>query len=479
VTEPLDSYDAKRDFARTPEPRGKARRRRTSGLPKFVVQEHHASALHWDFRLEHDGVGPSWAVPKGIPLDPKTNHLAVRVEDHPLDYFSFEGRIGEGQYGGGQVTIWDAGDYELEEWEDTKVKVVLHGERLQGRYVLFQTHGKNWMIHRMDAPTQPDFAPVPQLIKPMLAVTGPMPEGKDWSYEMKWDGLRAVVYVDGGRARVMTRNDREVLSQYPELRALAESMGSTQAVLDGEIVAFDEQGRPSFGRLQQRMHVTKAAALDRLRQDVPIHYVIFDLLHLDGRSLLDEPLSERRRLLAGLELSGGFWSTPGDFTDVDGNDILAASLSQGLEGVVAKRLDSRYLPGKRSELWTKVKNFRTQEVVIAGWKPGEGRRAGTIGSLLMGIHDDGGNLIYAGKVGTGFTDRILDELSAALGRLERKTSPFATEVPRAESKDAHWVTPSLVAEVRFSEWTSDGRLRHPSYRGLRPDKSAAEVRREP
>jgi bifunctional non-homologous end joining protein LigD len=448
-------------------------------VSRFVVQEHHATALHWDFRLEHDGTGPSWAVPKGIPLDPKTNHLAVRVDDHPLDYFSFEGRIGDGQYGGGQVSIWDSGEYDLEEWEDGKVKVVLHGHRVQGRYVLFRTDGKNWMIHRMDAPTQADFQPVPQLIKPMLAVAGPMPEGSDWSYEMKWDGLRAVVYVDGGRARVMTRNDREVLSQYPELRAMAEAMGSTQAVLDGEIVAFDPQGRPNFGRLQQRMHVTRAAALDRLRSDVPVHYLIFDLLHLDGRSLLDEPLAERRRLLSSLELAGDSWSTPGDFVGVDGEDILAASLAQGLEGVVAKRLDSRYLPGKRSDLWTKVKNFRTQEVVIAGWKPGEGRRAGTIGSLLLGIHDDDGNLIYAGHVGTGFTDQILDELSALLGRLERKTSPFSFEIPRADAKDAHWVTPSVAAEVRFSEWTTDGRLRHPSYRGLRTDKPASEVRREP
>ena len=446
--------------------------------PVFVVHEHHATALHWDFRLEHDGVGPSWAIPKGVPLDPGTNRLAVKVDDHALDYFSFEGRIGEGQYGGGQVTIWDSGTYDLEEWEDGKVKVVLHGQRLQGRYVLFRTGGKNWMIHRMDPATQPGFAPVPQLIRPMLAVAGTMPEGDSWSYEMKWDGLRAVTYVDGGRARVLTRNDREVLAQYPELRAMAEAMGSTQAVLDGEIVAFDEEGRPSFGRLQQRMHVTRSAALDRLREEVPIHYLIFDLLHLDGRSLLDEPLSERRRLLDSLGLAGDFWSTPGDFVGVDGEDILAASLAQGLEGVVAKRLDSRYLPGKRSDLWTKVKNFRTQEVVIAGWRAGEGRRAGTVGALLMGIHDDAGNLVYAGKVGTGFTDRILDELSTLLARLARKTSPFATDIPRADSKDVHWVTPSMVAEVRFGEWTGDGRLRHPSYRGLRPDKSAAEVRKE-
>ena len=260
----------------------------------------------------------------------------------------------------------------------------------------------------------------------MLAVTGELPEGPKWSYEMKWDGVRAVVYVDGGRARVMTRNDREVLAQYPELRAMAERMGSTQAVLDGEIVAFDEQGRPSFGRLQQRMHVTKASALDRLRTEVPIHYLIFDVLHLDGRSLLDEPLSERRKVLESLDLAGDFWSTPGDFVGVSGAEILAASSSQGLEGVVAKRLDSKYLAGKRSDSWIKVKNFRTQEVVITGWKPGEGRRAGTIGSLLLGIHDDDGNLVYAGHVGTGFNAKTLDELrrcSAASSARPRPTLP--------------------------------------------------------
>jgi bifunctional non-homologous end joining protein LigD len=475
----LATYDAKRDFAQTTEPPARQRRSRPKGLPKFVVQEHHASALHWDFRLEKDGVGPSWAVPKGIPLTPQTNHLAVRVEDHPLDYFSYEGHIAEGQYGGGDVMIWDSGEYELEEWTDSKVKVVLHGKRVQGRYALFQTGGKNWMIHRMDPPTQAGFQPVPQLIRPMLAVTGELPEGPKWAYEMKWDGVRAVVYVDGGRARVMTRNDREVLAQYPELRAMAERMGSTQAVLDGEIVAFDEHGRPSFGRLQQRMHVTKTSALDRLRTDVPIHYLIFDLLHLDGRSLLDEPLAERRKLLESLDLAGDFWSTPGDFVDVSGAEILAASSAQGLEGVVAKRLDSKYLAGRRSDCWIKVKNFRTQEVVITGWKPGEGRRAGTIGSLLLGIYDDDGNLVYAGHVGTGFNAKTLDELSAMLGRIERKTSPYAVDIPRADAKEAHWVSPSIVAEVRFGEWTSDGRLRHPSYRGLRPDKAATEVRREP
>ena len=334
----LNTYTAKRDFAKTTEPPARKRRSRGKGLPRFVVQEHHASALHWDFRLEKDGVGPSWAVPKGIPLTPETNHLAVRVEDHPLDYFSYEGHIAEGQYGGGDVMIWDSGEYELEEWTDSKVKVVLHGTRVQGRYALFQTGGKNWMIHRMDPPTQAGFAPVPQLIRPMLAVTGELPGGPEvvlrdevgrrprGRLHRRWAGSGDDPQRPRGAGAV------------PRAARDGRAMGSTQAVLDGEIVAFDEQGRPSFGRLQQRMHVTKASALDRLRAEVPIHYLIFDVLHLDGRSLLDEPLSERRTLLESLGLAGDFWSTPGAFVGVDGADILAASSSQGLEGVVAKRL---------------------------------------------------------------------------------------------------------------------------------------------
>ncbi len=247
-------------------------------------------------------------------------------------------------------------------------------------------------------------------------------------------------------------------------------------MLDGELVAFDHHGRPSFGTLQQRMHVADAAAARRLSATVPVVYVIFDLLHLDGRSLLGETYDARRELLDTLELDGASWQVSPVFSG-PGADVLAASRTQGLEGVVAKRHTSRYEPGKRSPAWRKIKHVRTQEVVVGGWRPGNGRRAGRIGSLMLGIPDDGG-LRYVGQVGTGFTEALLTDLGARLARLARKSSPFADQLPSAVRRDAHWVTPKLVGEVAFTEWTSDGLLRHPSWRGLRPDKSPSEVRPE-
>jgi bifunctional non-homologous end joining protein LigD len=452
---------------------------RTGNNDSFVIQEHHATALHWDFRLERDGVLVSWAVPKGLPLDPATNHLAVHTEDHPLEYATFEGEIPEGEYGGGQVILWDRGTYECEKWTDREVKVTLHGDRVSGRYVLFKTgnRDRDWMVHRMDPPPE-DFAPMPDLVRPMLAVlrdTVPRDDDK-YGYEFKWDGVRAIVYVSGGRPRVLSRNDRDVTGSYPELRALAESLGSRQAVLDGEIVAFGPDGRPSFEALQARMHVTNAAQVRRLTSSTPVTFLVFDVLHLDGRSLLDEPYDERRRVLESLELSGPSWQTPPWFRG-GGTAVLEASKQQGLEGVVAKRLDSRYYAGKRSDRWLKVKNLRTQEVVVGGWKPGEGRRKGAFGSLLIGVPDENG-LRYVGHVGTGFTDRMLRDLEAELAALRRDESPFATTVPREHARDARWVEPRLVGEVRFTEWTREGILRHPAWRGLRPDKSPDEVTRE-
>ncbi|MBV9290964.1 MAG: non-homologous end-joining DNA ligase [Frankiales bacterium] len=474
----LSTYRRKRDPRRTPEPVPAA----STPLPRgnndtFVIQEHHATALHWDFRLERDGVLVSWAVPKGPPTDPATNHLAVQTEDHPLDYAGFSGEIPKGEYGGGSVTIWDRGTYECETWTDREVKVVLHGEQVSGRYVLFRTKGKNWMMHRMDPPPE-GFAPLPQLVRPMLAVLrDAVPHDDDaWAYEFKWDGVRAMVYVEGGRPRVLSRNDRDVTGSYPELRAMAEGMGSTQAVLDGEIVAMDADGRPSFGELQSRMHVTNPAQVRTLMRQTPVTFLAFDVLHLDGRSLLDVPYRERRAVLDSLELAGPSWQTP-PFFEGGGEAVWAASKQQGLEGIIAKRLDSRYYAGKRSDCWLKLKNLRTQEVVIGGWKPGEGRRKGAIGSLLLGVPDDDG-LHYVGHVGTGFTDKMLRELERDLAPLRRDDPPFAGVVPRPQAKDAQWVDAQLVGEVAFSEWTREGRLRHPAWRGLRPDKSVDEVVRE-
>src|SRR5689334_304015 len=308
VVPPLDEYRRKRDPKRTPEPMPK-RGKKSSGN-SFVVQEHHATALHWDFRLERDGVLVSWAVPKGLPNDPKRNHLAVHVEDHPLEYATFEGDIAHGEYGGGQVSIWDHGTYETQKWTDREVMVVLDGERTQGRFALFQTGGKNWMIHRMDAPARPDWKALPEHVKPMLATLGQLPtDDSKWAYEMKWDGVRALVAVEGGRITITSRNDNDVTVSYPELRGLGEQLGTTEVLLDGEIVSFDDAGRPSFERLQQRMHISTAAAARRLADRVPAVYLIFDLLHLDGRSLLDLPYTQRRSLLDELGLAGPSWQT--------------------------------------------------------------------------------------------------------------------------------------------------------------------------
>jgi bifunctional non-homologous end joining protein LigD len=474
----LRTYRRKRHADRTPEPVPGEGPLPRGGDDTFVVQEHHARRLHWDLRLERGGVLVSWAVPKGIPQDPHTDHLAVHTEDHPLSYASFEGEIPKSEYGGGTMTIWDAGTYETCTWTDDEVEVVLHGERARGRYVLFRTGDDQWMIHRKDPPP-PGWEPMPTLVQPMLATPGTLPPEREdaaWAYEMKWDGVRTVSYVEGGRLRLLSRNDRDVTAAYPEVKGLAEQLGSVPAILDGEIVALDAQGRPDFGLLQRRMGVTKPAQVRRLVDEVPVVYLVFDVLYLDGRTTTALPYRDRRELLEGLGLEGTAWVVP-PASYGGGTEMLAASLERGLEGVLAKRADSPYLPGRRSPAWRKVKNVRTQEVVVAGWRPGSGRRAGTVGSLLLGLPGEEG-LEYVGHVGTGFTAAALADAERKLRPLERKTSPFAVGPPRADARDAHWVTPKLVGEVMFTEWTGDGRLRHPSWRGFRPDKSPGEIRRE-
>jgi bifunctional non-homologous end joining protein LigD len=312
----------------------------------------------------------------------------------------------------------------------------------------------------------------------MLASPGELPppaEDGGWAYELKWDGIRAVGYVAGGGLKLFSRNDIDITAGYPELAGLGGALG-LDAVLDGEIVAFDERGRTSFGRLQERMHVRDAVAVRRLVARVPVMYLVFDVLALDGRSLLDVPYDDRRALLDRLALAGPSWQAPPALRGA-GRDVLAASREQGMEGIVAKRRSSVYRPGRRSPDWRKIKHAHLQEVVVVGWRPGSGRRDGRIGSLLVAVNGPAG-LTYAGRVGTGFTDRMLDDLARRLAPLARKTPPVAEPPPRAESRDAHWVAPRLVGEVVFTEWTSDGRIRHPSWRGLRPDRSPADVVRE-
>jgi bifunctional non-homologous end joining protein LigD len=314
----------------------------------------------------------------------------------------------------------------------------------------------------------------------MLATSGRLPPDDGWAYEMKWDGIRAIAYADGG-LRLLSRTGRDITQTYPELAGLPEALrkaGAAGAVLDGEIVAFGDAGWPSFEALQQRMNLSSPGDVRLLAGRVPVTYLVFDLLALNGHALLDLPYRDRRGLLDELGLTGRHWQTPPAFTEESGADVLAASRSQHMEGVIAKRLGSRYEPGRRTGSWIKVKNVRRQETVVGGWQPGERGRSGQIGSLLVGVHDENG-LAYAGHVGTGFTRQTLGMLAGRLAPLRRATSPFGTAVPNEHARLAVWVEPELVVEVEFTQWTSAGRLRAPSYKGLRDDKDPAEVIREP
>ncbi|MEO3812169.1 non-homologous end-joining DNA ligase [Sphaerisporangium sp. B11E5] len=314
---------------------------------------------------------------------------------------------------------------------------------------------------------------------PMLAQLGaPPPPGEDdeWGHEMKWDGVRVLAYAEGSALRLISRNGRDVTATYPELYPLAGATGGRDVVLDGEIVAFDEAGRPSFSVLQHRMHQRHDERIRHLVASVPVTLMLFDVLHVGAEPVIGVPYTGRRELLEDIVAPGARWQVPVWFRD-DGPHALELSRRLGIEGVVSKRLRSVYRPGRRSPDWIKVKNVRTQEVVVGGWSTGQGRRASTMGALLVGVYESG-RLAYVGNVGTGFTDETLRELGALLAPLERPTSPFDPPVPREQARTAHWVDPVLVGEVQYAEWTPDARLRHPSWRGLRDDKPPTEVTRE-
>jgi bifunctional non-homologous end joining protein LigD len=483
----LADYRGKRDAARTPEPvppagdtasgdtaSGDTVPVRPGGLA-FVVQEHHARRLHWDFRLERDGVLVSWALPKGVPGDPAVNHLAVRTEDHPLQYAGFAGQIPRGEYGAGHVAIWDHGTYEAVKWTEREVKVILHGTRLDGGYVLFRTSrdtDKDWMIHR-------ERLALPAAVRPMLAVPGAFPSGDPdaWAVEMKWDGIRALAFIEAGRVTLRSRTGKDITATYPELAVLGRAVGHRQALLDGEIVALGDTGQPDFEALQHRMHVSDPGSAHRLAARTPVTYLAFDVIQLDGRPLGALPYTARRELLEPLVPASARISCPPSFPGRDFEAVREVSAASGLEGVVAKRLESRYEPGERSGNWRKVKNFQRQEVVVAGWKPGQGNREGKIGSLLVGVYT-AGQLLYCGHVGTGFTDETLRLLGARLAPLRRAASPFDGPVPAQDARPAVWVEPRLVIDVAFERWTRAGRMRAPAYKGLRDDKDPREVVRE-
>jgi bifunctional non-homologous end joining protein LigD len=480
VSGKLETYRSKRSAQKTPEPMGEEAAREDGR--RFVIQEHHATRLHWDLRLEHDGVLVSFAIPNGLPEAPKDNRLAVHTEDHPLEYLEFEGEIPKGQYGAGSMRVWDRGTYKVLKWEPRKIEVRLHGERVQGRYALFpidkDDDPKNWMIHRMDPPVDEAAEPMPEKIVPMMARTGTLPrDDENWAFEVKWDGVRAVCHSEPGRMRLHSRNLLDITPRYPEVGRLNRALSHHRAILDGEIVALDAEGKPSFGALQRRMHVGSESTVRRLAKEAPVTYIIFDLLWLDGHSLMDLPYTERRARLAELELGdNGRWRVP-DYVAGHGQQLLSATEQQGLEGVIAKRLDSPYEPGRRTPCWLKIKNVDRQEVVVGGWVPGDGKRRDRIGALLVGVRDDDGSLRHVGRVGTGFTEAELDRLADKLRPLEREDSPFAPGGPKIP-RGAVFADPELVAEVEFREWTDGGQLRAPSYKGLRDDKPAELVVRE-
>ncbi|HCO04153.1 MAG TPA: hypothetical protein DIT48_12480 [Actinobacteria bacterium] len=470
----LAQYLKMRDLGETPEPGGGGP---TDAGNSFVIQKHDATRLHYDVRLERGGVLVSWAVPRGLPFVTKERRLAVHTEDHPMEYAAFQGIIPEGHYGAGPVVTWDAGTYDLLEWTDAKVSFRLHGRRHRGEFHLIKTN-QDWLafLSRPPEGEQPP-APPPRLA-PMLAQSVAKAfDRKGWWFEPKLDGIRALVSTTMDSTRLVSRTGRDQSDNYPELHQIHNRVTSVNAVLDGEIVAMDRAGRPSFELLQQRMNLASKAEIERARRAIPVQLYAFDLLWLDGEDLTGLPLTDRQALLHDVVSAEGKSLRLTVGVEHDGEDFYGIAKAQGLEGVVAKRLSSRYSPGRRTGDWLKIKILNRQDCVILGWTPGQGGRESSFGALLLGAYRDG-ELLWTGQVGTGFTDKTIDALMQRLKDIERET-PAADDPDLRKVKGARWVEPELVCDVEFLEVTSARKLRAPSFKGLRDDKLPEDCILEP
>lgn len=485
--ERLQVYRSKRSAARTPEPvpppgETDAEDESDAG-PVFVIQRHEARRLHHDFRLEHDGVLVSWALPKGVPTDPKVNHLAVPTEDHPMSYRHFEGTIPRGEYGAGTVQIWDSGHYELEKWRHDEVIVTLYGRPDGGlgeprRFVLFRTGERDgkaqWMIHLM----APAAAPAPHVpdapLAPMLAELGDFARldrlaPEEWAFEMKWDGIRALTVVDGESVRVRSRTGIDLTATYPELHELPQIVNAEHAVLDGEIIALGDNGAPSFARLQERFGLSDPSEVARARRSTPASYLVFDVLSVNGQDCRSLPYRQRRELLEQLFEATGAVPTIAVPPVLTGSaaEALEASESLHLEGIMAKRWSSPYRSGARSLDWLKFPMIQTAEAVVIGWRESAADALG-FASLLL-AEPDGDGWRYAGRVGTGFSASQRRAIRARLEPLVQDAP--AAEVPAEVRRDARWVHPELVCEIVSKGRTGTGLFRHPVWRGWRPDKN--------
>ncbi len=527
---PLEEYARKRKFDKTPEPAPEPEATPPPTGSRFCVQRHSARRLHYDLRLEIDGTLKSWAVPQGPTLDPSEKRLAVHVEDHPLDYGDFEGNIPAGQYGAGSVMLWDRGTFDLlgdkpatEQLQRGDFKFRLHGEKLRGDYALVRMKnrgkGNEWLlIKKKDAAATPGWdveqfaasvvtgrtqeeiarqmparitagaggrrranpsalpgaveAPMPGAITPMMAFAAEKPPAGDgWLYEIKWDGVRTLCFLDGEGVRLVSRKGILFERQYPELSVAPHYLEADTAILDGEITRLDEAGRPSFSRLQPRIMATDPNSVAHLARLQPVTYFVFDLLYLDGYDLRQVPLAERKRLLASILKPGPVLRYSEHF-EAGGGELLDLARAQGLEGVVAKRAASRY-ESRRSQDWLKIKITREQEFVICGYTRGE---RDFFGALVLGHFQDG-RLMFSGCVGTGFDRKLMEKLFGILQPLEIADRPFVEEplIPQ----EAVWVRPVKVCTVRFHEWTGEGRLRAPVFVGLRPDADTRDCVRHP